>query len=327
MKNLKMMVFMCVALILVVITGCSTSKTAEPTKTPVQTEAPAKPDKKNVIGLTVQNLSNPFFVAMSKGAAEGAKLNGAEVITVSADGDVAKQTAQIEDFITKKVSMILLAAVDSKGIAGAVKEAKAAGIPVIAVDAGADGGVDTVITSDNVLAGKLAGDYIVKRLNGKGNVVVLGANPNTAVNDRIAGFEEAIKAAPGIKVVATQNGNGSRETSVTVMETILQANGKGKIDAVFAINDPSAVGAKIAAEQASRDKEMFFVGVDGAPDAVTALKEKKSFVASSAQHPFEMVKLGIDIGFKIIKGQKVEPLVKIPVDLITQDNVDMYKGW
>jgi ribose transport system substrate-binding protein len=327
MKNVKVILMLWMAIALVALTACSGGTTAEPTKTPAQTEGAAKTDKKVIIGLTVQNLSNPFFIAMSKGAADSAKSHGAEVITVSADGDLAKQTAQIEDFITRKVSMILLNPVDSKGIAGAVAEAKAAGIPVIAVDAGADGGISSFVESDNFLAGKLAGEYVVKRLGGKGNVVILSGNPVTVIKDRVGGFEEAIKNSPEIKVVATQNGQGSRETSVTVMENILQANGKGKIDAVFAINDPSGIGAKIAAEQAGRDKEMIIVGIDGAPDAVTALKEKRSFVSSSAQHPYDIVQKGIEVGFKILKGEKVDEHIKIPVELITQDNVDSYKGW
>ncbi|MDF2649271.1 MAG: ribose superfamily binding cassette transporter, binding protein [Paenibacillus sp.] len=335
MKSIKVLSYVFVALALVALTACFSSRIPEPSKTseatfaPLETEnaEPAKKKKEVVVGFTLQNLSNPFFVAMSKGATAGAMLHGADVITVSAEGDLAKQTAQIKDFIERKVSVILLNAVDSKGIAGAVSQAREEGIPVIAVDVGADGGVNTVVTSDNFLAGKLAGEYIVKRLNGKGNVVVIDGPPVSAVTDRIAGFEEAIKDTPGIKVVAKKNGYGNRDISVSMMETIFQAYTKGGIDAVFATNDPSGVGAKIAAEQAGRDKEMFIVGVDGAPDAVNALKEKKSFVATSAQYPFEMIKLAMDEGFKVLKGEKIESLIKIPVDLITQDNVETYKGW
>jgi ribose transport system substrate-binding protein len=335
MRSINLFSLLLVAFALVELTACSSSKVTEPSYTseatfvPValESERPEKKEKKVVVGFTLQNLNNPFFVAMSKGATAGAMLHGADVIIQSAEGDLAKQTGQIEDFIAKKVSVILLNAVDSKGIAGAVSQARAAGIPVIAVDVDADGGVNTVITSNNFLAGKLAGEYIVKRLNGKGNVVVIDGPPVSAVTDRISGFQEAIKAASGIRVVANQNGYGNREISISVMENMLQAHGKGKIDAVFATNDPSGVGAKIAAEQAGRDKEMFIVGVDGGPDAINALKERKSFAASSAQYPFEMIKLSMDVGFKILKGEKVESLIKIPVDLITQDNVESYKGW
>ncbi|WP_261305197.1 substrate-binding domain-containing protein [Paenibacillus andongensis] len=335
MKSIKVVSFVLVTLLLFALTACFSSRTSEPSKNeeativPVATGEvePANKEKKVVVGFTLQNLNNPFFIAMSKGATAGAILHGVDVITVSAEGDLAKQTAQIEDFIVKKVSVILLNAVDSKGIAGAVSQAKAAGIPVIAVDVGADGGVNTVVSSDNFLAGKLAGEYIVKRLNGKGNVVVIDGPPVSAVTDRIAGFKEAIKAAPGIRIVAQQNGYGNREMSVTMMETVLQVYKRGEIDAVFATNDPSGVGAKIAVEQANRDKEMFIVGVDGAPDAVNAIKEKKSFVATSAQYPFDMIKMAMDEGFKVLKGEKIEPLIKIPVDLITLDNVETYKGW
>lgn len=335
MKRVLIVSCFFVAITLIALTACSSSgipvpsQTAESIAAPAATEK-AEPDnneKKIVVGLTLQNLSNPFFVAMSKGATAGAILHDANVITVSAEGDLAKQTAQIEDFIARKVNMILLNAVDSKGIAGAVSQAKAAGIPVIAVDVGADGGVNTVVTSDNFLAGKLAGEYIVKRLNGKGNVVVIDGPPVSAVTDRIAGFEEAVKATPGIKIVANRNGHGNRDISNNMMDSILQTFKKGEIDAVFATNDPSGVGAKIAVEQAGRDKEMFIVGVDGAPDAIKAIKESKSFAATSAQYPFEMIKLAMDEGFKVLKGEKIESIIPISVDLITQDNVETYKGW
>lgn len=335
MKSIKVLSYVFVAFTLLMLTACFSNKIPEPSKTSEATVSPLATDKAEsvnqekevVVGFTLQNLSNPFFVAMSKGATAGAILHNADVITVSAEGDLAKQTAQIKDFIARKVNVILLNAVDSKGIAGAVSQAKEAGIPVIAVDVGADGGVNTVVTSDNFLAGKLAGEYMVKRLGGKGNVVVIDGPPVSAVTDRIAGFEEAVKATPGIKIVAKRNGHGNRDISVSMMDTILQTYKKGEIDAVFATNDPSGVGAKIAVEQAGRDKEMFIVGVDGAPDAIKAIKESKNFGATSAQYPFEMIKIAMDEGFKVLKGEKIEPIIHIPVDLITQDNVETYKGW
>jgi ribose transport system substrate-binding protein len=332
-KNTKVISFLAASLMVLSLTACGSSASqqaatggGDQAKKDTSSAQPGKEEKKLKIGLTVGTLSNPFFVSMGKGAEEAAKKYNAEVITVSGDYDLAKQTSQIEDFITKKVDLILLNAVDSKGIAGAVQEAKAAHIPVIALDVSADGGVDATVTSDNVQAGKLVGEYLAKRLNGKGNIAVLDGPPVSAVADRLQGFEEAMKGT-NIKVVAKQNGEGNKEKALSVMENILQAKQKGQLDAVFAINDPEGVGAKIAAEQAGRDKDLFIVGVDGAPQATDALKEKKSFAATAAQHPDEMVKTAVDLGVKIIKGEKVDQLVKIPVDLVTQDNVSSYKGW
>ncbi|KKI92806.1 ribose ABC transporter ATP-binding protein [Bacillus sp. SA1-12] len=284
-------------------------------------------DDKLTIGLTVGTLANPFFVAMGKGAEEAGKELGAEVLVESAEYDLAKQTSHIETFITKKVDVILLNAVDSKGIAAAVQQAKDAGIPVIAVDTNAEGGVDATVTSDNYQAGKLAGEYVVEQLNGKGNIVIIDGPPVSAVTDRIQGFEDVIKES-GIKVVAKQNGEGNREKALSVMESILQANPAGSIDAVFAINDPEAIGVEIASEQAGRKDEFFIVGVDGAPEATEAMsKEGSSIMATSAQSPSEMVKKAVEIGMKVKNGEDVEDLIKVPVELVTQDTLDSYKGW
>jgi len=101
-----------------------------------------------------------------------------------------------------------------------------------------------------------------------------------------------------------------------------------KIDAVFAINDPSAVGCDLAAKQAQR-KDFFIVGVDGAPGVVPSLKDPNSLIAASAaQDPYAMAGKAVDIGYDIINGKWPEqPLILIPVELITKENVDQYKGW
>ncbi|WHY72854.1 ABC transporter substrate-binding protein [Fictibacillus enclensis] len=319
MKNFKMFHIVLLILTLCFLSACNNNESASGGGGKANTE------KKLKIGLTVPNLSNPFFVAMSKGAKEVASKYNAEVTTVSADQDLSKQTAQIEDFITKNVDLILLSPFDSSGIAGAVSEAKAAGIPVIALDGFAEGGIDTVVMSDNVQAGKLAAEHLVKQLHGKGNIAIIDGPPVSAVTDRIKGFNEVIKKYPNIKVVAKQNGEGNREKALTVMEGTLTAN--KKIDAVFTINDEEAVGVQIAQEQASRQNEFFVVSVDGAPSAVKALKKGGSFAGTSAQFPNQMVIDGVALALKIIDGKKVDSKVLIPTKFITKDNVDSYSGW
>ncbi|MEE6451695.1 ABC transporter substrate-binding protein [Gottfriedia acidiceleris] len=322
MKNFKFFNIVLLILTLCFLGACSNNESASNTS---KTDDKSNTEKKLKIGLTVPNLSNPFFVAMSKGAKEVASKYNADVTTVSADQDLAKQTAQIEDFITKKVDLILLSPFDSAGIAGAVSEAKAAGIPVVALDGFAEGGIDSVVMSDNVQAGKLAAEYLVKQLNGKGNIVIIDGPPVSAVTDRIKGFKEVIKKYPHIKVVAKQNGEGNREKALTVMEGTLTAN--KKIDAVFTINDEEAVGVQIAQEQASRQNEFFVVSVDGAPSAVDALKKGGSFAGTSAQFPNQMVIDGVALALKIIDGKKVDSKVLIPTKFITKDNVNSYSGW
>ena len=158
---------------------------------------------------------------------------------------------------------------------------------MVAVDVGAEGGVDATVTSNNKQAGQLDGKYVADRLKGKGQIVIVNGPPVSAVTDRVAGFFEEIKKSPGIKILSQdQNAGGSRDGGLRVMTDLLTA--LPKIDAVFAINDPSAIGCDLAAKQAQR-KDFFIVGVDRAPDVVPSLKDKDSLiVASAAQDPYTM---------------------------------------
>ncbi len=189
------------------------------------------------------------------------------------------------------------------------------------------GGVDATVTSNNKQAGQLDGKYVADRLKGKGQIVIVNGPPVTAVTDRVAGFLEEIKKSPGIKILSQdQNAGGSRDGGLRVMTDLLTAF--PKIDAVFAINDPTAIGCDLAAKQAQR-KDFFIVGVDGAPDVVPSLKDKDSLIAASAaQDPYTMAGKAVEIGYDIMNGKKpAEELTLIPVDLITKENVDQYKGW
>lgn len=282
------------------------------------------------IAVTVGDLSNPFFVLMGRGAeAEAKKIGGDTVRTtiVSSGYDLNQQFNQIENFIASNTNVIILNAADSKGIAPAVTKAKQAGLIVIAVDTGADGGVDATITSNNVQAGQLSCQYIVDRLKGKGNVVVVNGPPVNSVLDRVKGCEEVFAKNPGIKVLSKdQNAEGSRDGGLRVMTDLLTSF--PKIDAVFSINDPSGIGAELAAKQAKRD-EFFIVSVDGAPEAKQAIEDPKSlFVATAAQDPLGMTQKAVQVGNDIMHGKKpADPNILIPVKLITRDNVSSYKGW
>jgi ribose transport system substrate-binding protein len=281
------------------------------------------------VAVTVGDLGNPFFVQIAHGAeAQAKKYNPAVKFTAeSSNYDVNNQTNQMDNFISSGVDLILLNAADSKGIAPAVLRAKGAGITVVAVDVAAEGGVDATVTSNNKQAGELDGKYVADRLKGKGQVVIVNGPPVSAVTDRVAGFLEVIKKYPDIKILSQdQNAGGSRDGGLRVMTDLLTAF--PKIDAVFAINDPTAIGCDLAAKQAQR-KDFFIVGVDGAPDVVPSLKDPNSLIAASAaQDPYTMSGKAVEIGYDIMNGKKPEQaLTLIPVDLITKENVDQYKGW
>ncbi|MDB6126460.1 MAG: monosaccharide transporter substrate-binding protein family, partial [Verrucomicrobia bacterium] len=282
------------------------------------------------IGVSVGDLGNPFFVQIAKGAeSEARAVGGAELkfTAVSSGYDLNAQMNQMEDFIASHVDLIILNAADTKGIAPAVRKARAAGIVVIAVDVAAAGGVDATVMSDNVQAGRLVAEFTARRLKGKGRVVILNGPSVSAVADRVAGAEEVFRRNPGIEVLSRdQNAEGNRMGGLNVMTSLLTAH--PDIDAVFAINDPSALGAALALQQARR-REIFVVGVDGAPDALKALRDPQSpFSATAAQDPFAMAVKAVKVGVEILHGQKpADPLILIPVTLVSRDNVGTFRGW
>jgi ribose transport system substrate-binding protein len=195
------------------------------------------------VGVTVGDLANPYFVAIGQSAtSEAHKINpNAKVTVVSAKYDLNTQVGQIENFIANKVDIIILGAADSKGIGPAVKKAQKAGIVVVAVDVTAEG-ADATVMSDNRMAGAQSCKYLVDQLGGKGNVVIVNGPPVSSIMDRVTGCKSELAKSPGIKLLSdNQNAGGSRDGGLSSMSNLLTAF--PKIDAVFGVNDPTAIGA------------------------------------------------------------------------------------
>lgn len=279
------------------------------------------------IGITLGSLGNPFFVTLAKGAEAKAKqLNpNVKVTALSADYDLNKQFSQIDSFISSGVDMILLNAADAKAIEPAVMRAKKAGIVVVAVDVAA-AGADATVQTNNVQAGELACGYIAEQLKGQGNVIIQNGPQVSAVVDRVNGCKSVLAKHPGLKVLsADQDAKGSREGGMNVMQGHLTRF--PKIDAVFAINDPQAIGTDLAARQLNR-KNIVITSVDGAPDIEAALKADTQVQASASQDPWAMAQKAVEIGQGIMNGKKpADPMVLMPSKLITRANVGSYQGW
>jgi ribose transport system substrate-binding protein len=281
------------------------------------------------VGVTVGDLANPFFVAIGQGATEEAhKINpNAQVTVVSAKYDLNTQVGQIENFIANKVDVIVLGAADSKGIGPAVKKAQKAGIVVVAVDVAAEG-ADATVMSDNTMAGAESCKFIAEQLHGTGNVVIVNGPPVSSIMDRVSGCKAEFAKTPGIKILSdNQNAGGSRDGGLSSMSNLLTAF--PKIDAVFGINDPTAIGAELAIRQAKRTDVKLIGGVDGAPDGERALKDAKSlFAVSPSQDPHRMAVESVDIAFGLLNGKAPAEKVKLlPTPPVTRANVDSYQGW
>ena len=290
-----------------------------------QTQTQTRPIKS--LGITLGSLGNPFFVTLAKGAAAKAKqLNPAVKVTaLSADYDLNKQFSQIDGFIAAGVDLILVNAVDAKAIEPAIMKAKKAGIAVVGVDVAANG-ADAAVQTNNVQAGEIACQYIVDKLGGKGNVIIQNGPQVSAVVDRVNGCKSVFKKNPDIKVLSDdQDAKGSREGGLNVMQNHLTRF--PKVDAVFAINDPQAIGSDLAARQLNR-KNIVITSVDGAPDIEAALKADNQIQASASQDPYMIAQKAVEIGQDVLNGKKpAQAMTLLPSTLITRANVKDYKGW
>lgn len=279
------------------------------------------------LGISMGSLGNPYFVTLADGATARAKaLNpDVKVTSVSADYDLSKQFSQIDNFISSKVDLILLNAVDPSAMASAIKKARDAGIVVVAVDVDAKG-VNATVQTDNVEAGKLACQYLVDKLSGKGNVIIQNGPQVTAVTDRVKGCKAALAGAPDIKVLSDdQDGKGSREGGLNVMQGYLTRF--PKIDGLFAINDPQAIGSDLAAKQLKRSG-IIITSVDGAPDIENALKSDTQIQASASQDPWAMAQTAVEVGNDILNDKApADAVTLLTPKLITRDNVGSYSGW
>lgn len=300
------------SLVLGVLAGCSTTSNLENN---TQEQTTGNTDGKVTVGLAVSTLNNPFFVSLKEGAEKAAKEAGVELLVVDAQDDTAKQISGVEDLIQKKVSVLMINPTDSAAIVTAVEAANKANIPVITVDRAAEGGqVVSHIASDNAAGGKMAGEFILEKLGGKGNIVELqGIAGTSAARDRGQGFHDAIDNKEGIKVVASQPADFDRAKGLSVMENILQGN--KDIQAVFAHNDEMALGALQAVE--AQGKDVLVVGFDATDDAVKAVQDGK-MAATVAQKPAAIGETALQTAVKVAKGEKVESNIPVALELVTK---------
>jgi len=291
-----------VALIIltIVLSGCAKKQSATPaTKT---------------IGVSLLTRAHVFYKDLEEGLLTMARQNNYDLIIASADFDLGKQTAQVEDFITRKVDAIIVCPVDSRGIGAAIKKANEAKIPVFTADIAAqEGDVVCHIASDNVAGGTLAGKYLAELLKGKGKVAIIGQPTVTSVLDRTQGFKNALALFPNIAIVAEVNGEGVRDKAMQAASDILQAH--PDLNGIFGINDDSALGALDAVMQFKR-KNVFIVGYDATPPAVAAILNDTPLKADVVQHPKQIGSVTIAQIKNYFAGIAVPKVVPVEVGIV-----------
>jgi len=295
-----------------VLVGCNQSKTSESGK--------EDSGKKLVIGSTMLSMQNEFVVNVSDEMEAKAKELGVELITVDAERSALKQVEQVQSFIAQGVDAIVMNPCEVEASSPAVKLALEAKIPIINVNSETSSKPTAFVGSDDTESARIAMNYIVKKLNGKGNVIMMhGYMGQAAQIKRDKGAKEILKANPGLKLLAEQSGEWDRAKAMSLTENWIQSFGT-QINAIFAQNDEMGMGVVKALEAAGLKNKIIVVSIDAIPDALQAVK-KGTLDATVYQNAKEQGGKAIETAVKAAKGENFEKEVLIPFQLVTKENL------
>jgi ribose transport system substrate-binding protein len=265
------------------------------------------------IGITLLTREDEFYRELEGGLRTAAAAHGYRLVVTSGDRDLAKQQAQIDNFIVQHVDAIVVCPVDSRGIGPAIERANVAKIPVFTADIASQGGaVVSHVASDNIEGGRLAAEYIAKAIGDSGDVGVIGENDVQTTIDRQQGFTQALASHPKIKLVAQLDGAGVRDRSLRAADDLLQAH--PNVRAIFAINDEAALGT-LAAVQARKARPVI-VGYDAAPEARRAILGGTPLRADVAQQPALIGQKTVDAIAAYLAGQPSQAKIAVPVTVL-----------
>lgn len=300
------------AFVITVLTGCSSKP---------QSPDAAAAKSHGTIGVSLLTLDNPFFKVIGDNIEADGRKHGYDVIVVSGEKDVAKQSNQVKDFIVKHVAAIVLSPCDSKSIVPVIQEANAAGIPVFTVDIPCnEPGVKIVtqVATDNYGGGKEAGHAMIEALGeAGGKIAVLHFKQAESCRLRVKGFREVIdahnaSAKAKLEIVTELESGGAKDVGYKAAEDAIQAN--PDLRGIFAINDPAALGARAALEKAEKADSVLIIGFDGQPEGKQAIKDGKIY-ADPIQFPAKMGVQIVDAIRRHSKGETLPAEMLIPTSL------------
>ncbi len=265
------------------------------------------------IGVTLLTKEQEFYRQLEAGLRREAAAKGFRLLVTSGDFDLARQQAEIDNFVVQHVDAIVVCPVDSKGIGPAIQRAEAARIPVFTADIRAYGvSVVSHVASDNQEGGRQAAAFMAHAIGGHGTVGIIGQAETETGWDRSHAFVAALAQYPSIHVIGELNGGGVRDRALKVAEDMLQ--GHPDLNGIFAINDEMALGALAAARARGRTADNFtIVGYDADPEAVADIRGHTPLKADIVQHPDAIGVGTIDAIARYFTHQRVDSLITIPV--------------
>jgi ribose transport system substrate-binding protein len=291
---------------------------------------PALAADKPVVGLVMKSLANEFFKTMEEGARKFAAEDGTfELIPVgmNSETDIDTQVAAMENFVVKKVDLIVVAPADSVGMVTSVKKAIDAGITVVNFDVTLDkqalkkAGLPEdflFVGPDNAVGAEMVGDHLGETLGKGAKVIIIEGNPGADnAKQRKEGFMRSVDKF-GLKLLDSKTAHWETEEANTLMTNLLTKY--PDVQGIMCANDSMALGVEKAIAAAGKTGKIQIVGFDNIGAIQNLIKDGK-VLATIDQFGPEMAANAIKVGMKIMKGEKLSGWQKTPVKLITKNDL------
>lgn len=286
--------------------------------------------KRFKVGVSIPAADHGWTAGVKYWAEVATKLHGDIDWIVEDAKTPAEQISDLENLQGQGVDALVILATESTPLTPIAEKLHDAGILIVNVDRGFTKPVaDVFIEGDNKEFGKKSAEFMVKKMNGAGNIVILRGINCTVDDDRYNSAMEVFKANPGIKILAAERGEWNREKADKAMQNILIAN--PKIDAIWASDDDMALGAENALKAAGRDKGIWMLGGAGMKDIVKRVMDKDPMYPANITYPPSMIAVGIQTAAGMLRAGKDEAKkympkhMKLDVELVTPENAkDFY---
>jgi len=310
----------------VALAGCNAPEApkTDPGTTPGKT---AETGKKFKIGVSIPAADHGWTAGVVYWANQAKKdlAADADVTVVTAKGP-EEQVKQLETLATQGMDAIVFLATETDPVTPIAKKLKDQGIFLVSIDRGVKTPVDIFLQGDNKEFGKISAEYIVKKLNGKGKILVYRGIPSTVDTDRVDSANAVFKANPGIEVLQEVPGKWDRQEAYKNTQTALLKF--PQVDAIWASDDDMLLGIEKALKEANR-ANVWMLGGAGMKDVVKRIMDKDPAIPADTTYPPKMIYQGVDECVKALKaGKKAggeEQKVTIKCELITPENAkDFY---
>lgn len=328
MKKKVVSLFMCAAMSLAVVTGCTSQAAVGTGNDKGENASEENDDGTYSFAFLTNTLNNTFQSSMNEKFQELCDEAGYEYTCFDPDYDLNTQLSQLSDAANQGFDAVFVIPVDSAGIRQGLQELNDAGVEVINVDTAVIEEdrdlVATVIGTNAYQAGTLVGQQMAEDYPDGAQIAILDFPSNESCIDRVNGFMDGLgDNADKFDIVAQQDGQAALDESLGLAEDIIQAN--PDLQAFFCINDPSALGAVAAIQAANMTGKIGVYSIDASPDGKEALLDG-SFTAVACQVPLGIAETAVESAVTLLEGGTVEPEIWLDSHLITKEEAEETAG-